>query len=83
MHAVEFRARVTDGTIEIPSQYRDKLRKVVTVIVLTEVEEETNDLIDQILETPFYVKGFEPSPCEHRRSAYRWRGTKSMCRLKE
>jgi hypothetical protein len=60
MYAVEFRAKVKNGTIEIPSQYRDKLKKVVRVIVLAEMEESTNNLIDQLLETPFRIKGFEP-----------------------
>jgi hypothetical protein len=60
MYAVEFRAKVKNGTIEIPSQYRDKLKEVVRVIVLAEMEEKTNNLIDQLLETPFQLKGFEP-----------------------
>ena len=60
MYAVEFQAKVKNGAIEIPSQYRDKLKKVVRVIVLAEAEEKTNNLIDQLLETPFRVKGFEP-----------------------
>jgi hypothetical protein len=60
MYAVEFQAKVKNGTIEIPSQYRDKLKEVVRVIVLAEVEEKTDNLIDQLLETPFRVKGFEP-----------------------
>jgi hypothetical protein len=60
MYAIEFQAKVKNGTIEIPSQYRDKLKRVVRVIVLTEVEEKTDNLIDRLLETPFRVKGFEP-----------------------
>jgi hypothetical protein len=43
MYAVEFRAKVKNGTIEIPSQYRGKLKKVVRVIVLAEMEESTNN----------------------------------------
>jgi hypothetical protein len=60
MYAVEFQAKVKNGTIEIPSQYRDKLKEVVRVIVLAEMEEKTNNLIDQLLETPFRIKGFQP-----------------------
>jgi len=60
MYAVEFQAKVKNGTIEIPSQYRDKLEKVVRVIVLAEAEENTSNLIDQLLETPIKVTGFEP-----------------------
>ena len=61
MFAIEFQARVKkNGTIEIPAQYRDKLKKVVRVIVLTEGIEKTNNLIDQLLETPFKAKEFKP-----------------------
>ena len=60
MYAVEFQARVKNGTIEIPSQYRDKLKRVVRVIVLAEVEERADNLIDQLLEVPFRTKGFKP-----------------------
>lgn len=60
MYAIEFQTKVKNGKIEIPSQYRDKLNEVVRVIVLAEVEEKRDNLIDQLLETPFQVKGFEP-----------------------
>ena len=60
MYAVEFRARVRDGTIEIPAQYRDRLTDEVKVIVLAEGQERTNNLIDQLLATPLQVQGFRP-----------------------
>ncbi len=60
MYAVEFRARVKDGAIEIPPQYRSKLSKFVRVIVLAEPEEKKKNFIDQLLERPFQVAGFQP-----------------------
>jgi hypothetical protein len=33
---------------------------VVKVIILAEVEEKTDNLIDQLLESPLQVKGFQP-----------------------
>jgi hypothetical protein len=60
MVAVEFQASVENGTIEIPSQYRNKLKKVVRVIVLAESEDGPENLIDQLLETPIRLEGFEP-----------------------
>jgi hypothetical protein len=60
MYAVEFRAKVKNGTIEIPSQYRDRLTDEVKVIVLAETQARTDNLIDQLLEKPLQVKGFKP-----------------------
>ena len=62
MYAVEFQATVKNGTIEIPPQFRDRLRDVVRVIVLAEAKERTNNLnlIDHLLETPLQAPGFTP-----------------------
>ena len=60
MFAVEFRARVKNGTIEIPSQYRDRLTNEVKVIVLADIQERTDNLIDHLLAKPLQVQGFRP-----------------------
>ena len=60
MSAIEFQARVENGTIVIPSQYKDKLTDVVRVIVLAEAKEQTSNLIDQLLEKPLQSPGFRP-----------------------
>ncbi len=60
MYAIEFQAKVKNGTIEIPSQYRDKLSQTVKVVVLAEAEDKSNNLIDDLLETPLRIKGFKP-----------------------
>lgn len=60
MQAVEFQAKIKNGTIEIPSQYKDKLRDVVRVIILTDEREPTANLIDQLLASPLKIRSFTP-----------------------
>ncbi len=60
MQAVEFQAKIKNGKIEIPSQYQDKLKNVVRVIILTDDSETPANLIDQLLATPLKVKNFKP-----------------------
>jgi hypothetical protein len=60
MHAVEFKAKIKNGMIEIPSQYKDKLKEIVRVIILTDDSEATTNLIDQLLASPLKVKNFKP-----------------------
>ncbi|HEX6386634.1 MAG TPA: hypothetical protein VF177_18345 [Anaerolineae bacterium] len=53
MYAVEFRTRIKDGTIEIPEEYRHRLREQVRVIVLSEEETtENRSVLDILAETP-------------------------------
>ena len=60
MYAVEFQAKVQNGTIEIPEVYRDRFKERVRVILLAEEEGELVNLIDQLLQRPVKVAGFKP-----------------------
>ena len=60
MYAIEFQTRIEEGVIQIPLQYRNKLEQVVRVIILANVQEKTANLIDQLLESPLKVEGFQP-----------------------
>lgn len=60
MYAIEFRAWIRNGVIEIPAQYRDRFREMVKVIILTEPSEPTSTIIDQLLESPLKVVDFTP-----------------------
>jgi hypothetical protein len=60
MYAIEFQTRIEEGVIQIPLQYRDKLKQVVRVIILSNAQEKTVNLIDQLLESPLKVEGFQP-----------------------
>ena len=60
MYAVEFQAKIKNGTIEIPEVYRSRLKDRVRVILLAEEESTTGNLIDQLLQHPLAVAGFKP-----------------------
>lgn len=61
MDKIEFEATVKKGKIEIPDQYKDRIKNRVRVIILSE-EESTGyqNLIDQLLENPVQIKNFSP-----------------------
>jgi hypothetical protein len=61
MQAVEFQATIKNGTIEIPTEFRDRLAGNVRVILLTEDRPRTGaNLIDRLLAQPMQVPGFRP-----------------------
>lgn len=60
MYAVEFQARIKDGTIEIPAVYRNRFKERVRVILLAEEESIAVNLIDQLLKYPLKLAGFKP-----------------------
>lgn len=60
MYAVEFQAKVKNGTIEIPEVYRNRFKERVRVILLAEEEDATVNLIDQLLQHPLKVADFKP-----------------------
>ena len=60
MYAVEFQAKIKDGTIEIPEAYRHWFKEHVRVILLAEEGSTTVNLIDQLLQHPLKVAGFKP-----------------------
>lgn len=60
MFSVEFKARIKNGSIEIPRKYRRNLTKRVRVILVTEREKNSAGFIDQLLARPARVQGFRP-----------------------
>jgi hypothetical protein len=60
MYAVEFQAKIKDGTIEIPELYRNRFKERVRVILLAEEESTDETFIDQLLQHPLKVAGFKP-----------------------
>ena len=60
MFAIEFRAKVKDGLIEIPPEHRDKLKNEVRVIILTKDTEPHSNMIERLLSAPLRLKGFKP-----------------------
>ena len=65
MYAVEFRTVIKNGIIEIPSEYRKKLKDRVRVILLAEEPPKlSGDFIGELLIAPVKMSGFQPLPRE-------------------
>ena len=61
MYAFEFQAKPQNGRIEIPAEYKEKIKGTVRVIVLS--HEESNGsagMIDHLLENPLEIDDFAP-----------------------
>ena len=73
MEAVEFQARIEDGIIRVPDQFRERLAGSVRVILLAEdPAPEGQDMIGRLLQNPRKVEGFKPLA---RDAVYERRGT--------
>lgn len=60
MYAIEFRAKIKNGVIEIPLKHRDKLTDEVKVILLAEEREPKSNVIDTLLNSPLKLENFKP-----------------------
>lgn len=60
MYAVEFHAKVKNGAIEIPEEYKTRFKEQVRVILLAEEESPTANFIDHLLQHPVHIAGFKP-----------------------
>ena len=60
MSAIEFQATVTDSTITIPEEYRNRIKGTVRVILLAAEPAQSFDMIDHLLSNPLKVEGFKP-----------------------
>ena len=60
MSTIEFHAKVTNGSIDIPEQYRNKVKGNVHVILVEEGAAQGFDIIEQLLDNPVKVETFKP-----------------------
>ncbi len=61
MEIIEFQTTVKNGMIEIPPEYRGKIKNRVRVILMPERKKaRRGNLIDQLLDKPLRAKGFRP-----------------------
>ncbi|NBC18059.1 MAG: hypothetical protein GVY18_12180 [Bacteroidetes bacterium] len=61
MEAIEFRAAIRGGVIEIPEEYRERLTGRVRVLVLSDDEDDASeDLIGRLLDAPRHIEHFTP-----------------------
>lgn len=59
MAAIEFDAKVDNGSIPVPEQYRDRLIGMVRVRVVHQEEPLDGNMIKDLLETPLEVANFD------------------------
>jgi hypothetical protein len=67
MYAIEFRAKIKDGIIELPRKFKKSITDTVKVIILKEEaprletgELPESDMIERLLASPLDIKGFRP-----------------------
>lgn len=60
MYAVEFQTKIKDGTIEVPSEYRNKIKGAVRVIILAEEDRPETNMIEYLMNNPIQAPGFKP-----------------------
>ena len=60
MQAIEFQTTVKNGLIEIPRQYRKDLQTVRVILLVEDTPQAKPNLIDELLEHPLKVPGFQP-----------------------
>jgi hypothetical protein len=60
MVAVEFEARIDNGSIAVPAEYRDQLKGLVRVRVVRDEELSGDNMIDELLARPLTISDFRP-----------------------
>ena len=61
MYAVEFRTKMSDGIIQVPEEYRKRMRGSVKVILLTgDTSDRYSDMIGELLSNPLKQSDFKP-----------------------
>ena len=60
MQAFEFKAKVKDGTIQIPKKYTKQIGETVKVIVLADHKPDNDDMVDELLKHPVKIENFSP-----------------------
>lgn len=63
MYAIEFQAKVIDGMIVVPDQYKNKINGKVKVILLSHERQnqaQPPNLIEELLNNPIKLQSFEP-----------------------
>ena len=60
MQTIEFRAKIKNGIIHIPARFKGKVAEEVQVILVSQVEKNSQpDIIDELMSHPLKVKGFK------------------------
>ena len=65
MYAVEFKATIKNGTIEVPKRFRSEINETVKVIILKDHQTKRKvasspDSISSLMAAPLQIAGFNP-----------------------
>jgi hypothetical protein len=53
MSVIEFQTYIDHGTIELPKEYHDRVKGRARIIILTEDGEDTEDMVEFLLDHPY------------------------------
>jgi len=60
MSAIEFEARIDNGSIPVPEEYRDRLKGIVRVRIVDKEAASEGSMIDELLAEPIVISDFRP-----------------------
>lgn len=60
MEAIEFRTKIKNGNIRIPDKFKKKTDGTVKVIIISQQNTSSTDIIDKLLENPIQLENFSP-----------------------
>ncbi len=60
MAAIEFEARIDNGSIPVPEEYRDRLKGIVRVRIVDKEAASEGSMIDELLAEPIVISDFRP-----------------------
>ena len=60
MEAIEFKTKIKNGIIRIPTKYNQRTGNTVKVIIISEQATMQADIIDKLLANPIKLKNFSP-----------------------
>jgi hypothetical protein len=60
MSVIEFQTYIDQGIIELPKEYLDRIKGRVRIIILTNDDEDAEDMVAFLLDHPYQVDTFTP-----------------------
>lgn len=60
MSVIEFQTYIDQGIIELPKEYLDRIQGRVRIIILTNDDEDAEDMVAFLLDHPYQVDTFTP-----------------------
>jgi hypothetical protein len=60
MSVIEFQTYIEHGAIELPKEYHDRIKGRVRVIILTDNDEDEEDMVEFPHNHPYQVDSFTP-----------------------